>query len=721
MRSDPSPSAPSWDRARLVSLGLALITLLVYLPVFFHDFIVLDDPLYISANPMVQAGLTWAGVKWAFIGFHQANWHPLTWLSHMLDVQLFGSSPGPLLLVNVLFHAASAVLLFRIWWRITAQFWPAAFIAAVFAWHPMRVESVAWASERKDVLCMLLSLLALWFYLGLVERKAKTQSGALRHYGLAVGFFALGLMAKAMWVTFPFVLLLLDYWPLQRWSQAQQTGGPPATGVELLRLVLEKWPFFLLAGLSCVVTFLAQSGSYAVVTLGLVPPGVRLSNAITSYAQYLRQMFWPADLAAFYPLPMSISLWRPVVVAAALLALSGLAWGMRRRKPYLFVGWFWFLGTLVPMIGLAQAGIQGRADRYTYLPSIGIAVACAFALRDLVARYHVPATVTGAASVVVLASSILVTEHQLRFWRNTETLMVRTLAVTRDNFMAHSLLGTYYNHEGRTREALTEFREALRIQKEAVARIPALVQQSLPVHLLLGAAFEREGNLDEALEQYQDALQIAPASPQAHNSLGNLLLTMNRPREAEAQYRAAIRLAPGDPVALCGLAHVLIQTGHFEDGARQYEEAARLNPADPAPDCSLGKALLRRGQSAQAISHFREALRRDPANIQSLTFLARVLSSDPLEAVRNGAEALRLAQKVNTLTENREPFVLDTLAMAYAESGSFSQAQDTLQRAIEIAHASGHDQDVAEMQDRLTLYSAGRPFRQTSPPPAVPK
>ena len=614
MRSHLSQSALWPDRLRLVSLGLVLITLLTYLPVFFHGFILLDDPLYISANAMVQAGLTWAWIKWAFVGWHEGNWHPLTWLSHMLDCQLFGSNPGPHHLVSVLFHAASAVLVFRIWWRMTGAFWSAAFIAAVFAWHPMRAESVAWASERKDVLCMFLSLLALWFYLGFVERKSKAQSGALRHYGLAVLLFALGLTAKAMWVTFPFLLLLLDYWPLQRWSQAQQSGKPLAVGVYLVRLILEKWPFFLLTALSSVVTFLAQSDSNAVLPLGMVPSGLRLSNAVISYVQYLVKIFWPVNLAAFYPLPMSIPLWQPVVGAAALLAISVLAWWMRRRKPYLFVGWFWFLGTLVPMIGLAQVGIQGMADRYSYLPSIGIVVVCAFAVRDLVARYHVPVPVTGTVAVVVLASSILVTEHQLSFWRNTETLMVRTLAVTRDNFMAHTFLGMHYKHEGRTREALTEFREALLIQKQAVVRIPALVQQSFTVHLLLGAAFEREGNLDGALEQYQDALQIDPTSPQVHNSLGSLLLAMNKPDEAQTHYREAMRLAPGDPVAFCNLGHLLIQIGPFADGAKQYEEAARLKPADPAPHCAVGKALLRRGQSAQAISHFREALRRADGN-----------------------------------------------------------------------------------------------------------
>ena len=517
-----------------------------------------------------------------------------------------------------------------------------------------------------------------------------------------------------MWVTFPFVLLLLDYWPLQRWPQAQQSGNPLAAGVHLFRLILEKWPFFLLTALSSVVTFLAQSGSNAVVPLGVVPPGLRLSNAVISYAQYLVKIFWPADLAAFYPLPMSIPLWQPIAAAAALLAISALVWWMRRRKPYLFVGWFWFLGTLVPMIGLAQIGIQGMADRYSYLPSIGILVVCAFAVRDLVARYHVPVPVMGTVSVVVLASSILVTEHQLRFWRNTETLMVRTLAVTRDNFMAHTFLGMNYNHEGRTREALTEFREGLLIQKQAVVRIPALVQQSSPVHLLLGAAFEREGNLNEALEQYQDALKIDPNSPQVHNSLGSLLLAMNKPDEAQTHYREAMRLAPGDPLAFCNLGRLLIQMGQFEDGTRQYEEAARLEPADPAPHYSVGKALLQRGQSAQAISHFREALRRDPAHLQSLTFLARLLASDPLDAVRNGTEALGLAEKANALTGNREPFVLDTLAMAYAESGRFSEAQQTLQRAIEIARASGHNDDAAQMLERLQLYRAGRPFGETS-------
>jgi protein O-mannosyl-transferase len=708
-----SGSSPQPNRLRLICLILALLTLLIYLPVYFHDFVLLDDPLYISANPIVRVGLTWAGVKWAFTTWSTARyWLPLTWLSHMLDCQLFGLNPGPPHLVNVLFHAANAVLLLVIWYRLTRAYWVAAFIAALFAWHPLRVESVAWAAERKDVLSMFLGLLALWFYIGFAQRRSKAQLGARQHYCLSLIFFAASLMAKPMWVTFPFVLLLLDYWPLQRWLHVPPNSKIPTYGSQPLRLVIEKWPFFVLAGLLSVITFLAARSAGAIVPLNVVPPALRLSNALVSYVEYLSKIFWPANLAAFYPLRMSIPVWQPVAAVAVLLAVSLVTWRLRQSRPYLFLGWFWFVGTFVPMIGLAQAGIQGMADRFTYLPSIGIAVLCTFAARDLMARFRLQALVGGVIAGVVLVSCILVTEHQLSFWRNTETLMVRTIAVTRNNFMARTTLGMYYNHEGHTRKALSEFREALRIQEQAVVRIPALLKQSASVHLQLGAAFEREGNNDEALKQYQAALNIEPSNPKVHTSLGALLAKMNKPDEAEAQYREAIRLAPDDLVAYYDLGQLFVNTGRLDDGLREYEQAARLRPEDPRAQYFMGRALLRSGSRAEAIKHFQMALRCDPEDVESLTYLARVLASDSHGANGDGAEAVALAEKANALTRSNEPFVLDTLAMAYADVGRFTNAQQTIRQAIEKGRGSGQNEDATQMQQRLELYEAGQPYRE---------
>ena len=673
-------------RPRLIGLLLALVTLLVYLPVCRCNFLVYDDSDYVTENPVVQNGLTWAGVAWAFTAWHAGNWHPLTWLSHMLDCQLFGLKPGPQHLVNVLFHAANVVLLFALWLRLTRALWPSAFVAALFAWHPLHVESVAWISERKDVLSTFFALLTLLAYARAVTSgrwqvtgKEPVQTPVLSRvtchsshfYWLAVVFFALGLMSKPMLVTLPFVMLLLDFWPLKR-----VTGDPLSqrfsaadewreTGV--LQLVLEKWPFFVLTIGSCIVTFLAQRQGEAVVSLAKVSFGHRLGNMPVAVGRYLLKTIWPADLAVIYPMPGKIPALAIAMAVAALILISAVAWLTRRWSPSLLVGWFWFLGTLVPVIGLVQVGGAALADRYTYIPSIGLFLAVAFGFRELAMRFRFPPLAVVAAAVLVLGGCLLATEHQLRFWRDSETLFRHALAVTADNDIAHADLGV---------------------------------------------ALEQQGKWDEALAEYRAAARLAPGRYQTHNNLGNLLDKMGQPEMALAEYREAVSLNPELPSLHDGLGSVLAELGRFSEAMNEFTNAARLDPAYPWPHFEMAKALLKQGRDAGAINQLREALRLGPDNFQILAFTAHVLSADENPQIRDGKTARVLAAEANALTDGAQPFVLDALGMACAETGDFTNAQEMTRRAIDLATAA-RMKKLEPLQQRLQLYKNHQPWRES--------
>jgi protein O-mannosyl-transferase len=691
-------------RPRFICLLLALVTLLVYLPVWRHDFLVYDDPIYVTNNRIVQAGLSWRGVGWAFTSFHANNWHPLTWLSLMLDCQLFGPDGGALHLVNVLFHITNTLLLFLLLFRMTGALWPAAFVAALFAWHPLHVESVAWIAERKDVLSVFFGLLSLHVYVRYAQEKSSDQASnrtlATRRstldYALALLLFALSLMAKPMLVTLPFVFLLLDYWPLGRLSGAgdmppskpshrashhpgPEPGSPALSTLghrpsTILRLALEKWPFFLLTAASCVVTYLAQR-TEAVVPLDQAPLGLRLGNALVSYAGYLWKMIWPADLAVLYPLRDHIPGWQVPAAAGVLAVVSWCAWRARAAAPCLLTGWLWFLGTLVPVIGLVQVGSQAMADRYTYLPSIGVFIAIAYGVKALATRFRIRPLVLSVAATLVLAGCLVVTEWQLSYWRDSVSLFARALAVTQDNPIAQ---------------------------------------------INLGVGLEQAGRRNEALAHYREALRLNPNHAQAQNNLGNLLDEMGRPDEALAHYREALRLKPDAPLAHDNLGTLLVELGRYEEALQQYAEAARLQPDDPLPHYLMGKARLRQGRSLQAVAQFRQALRLEPNQLLSLTWLARVLASDTNPLARDGAQAVALARQANELSGGGQPFVLDTLAMACAESGRFKDAQAAVQKAIDLATAAGAQDTVAAMQQRLRLYQAGQPYRESfsNAPPA---
>jgi tetratricopeptide (TPR) repeat protein len=659
------------SRPRLIALLLALATLLVYLPATRSSFLNYDDDDYVTSNYVVQNGLTFAGIQWAFTTVHASNWHPLTWLSHMADCEFFGLNPAAHHFVNVLFHAANAALLFVLLLRLTNALWPVAFVAALFAWHPLHVESVAWIAERKDVLSTFFALLALLSYTRYVQENCR------RSLWFALIFFALGLMSKPMLVTLPFVMLLLDYWPLQRIPIFKIPAAR--------RLLLEKWPFFLLMIISCSLTYLAQRGT-AVASLELVPLSFRFENMPVAYVVYLSKIFCPASLAVIYPMPTNFQLppFTVAVSAAVLISVSAAVWLGRKRAPYLAVGWLWFIGMLVPVIGLVQVGAQTLADRYTYLPAIGLFIMVAFGARDLASRFQLPKMVVAAPAALILAACLAVTENQLRYWRNGEALFRHALAVTKDNYIAH---------------------------------------------INLGVALELEGRLDEAVAENRAAEAIAPDRYQIHNNLGNCLDHLGKSIEALAEYREAVRLNTKLPEFHNSLGIVLNELGRYDEALVEFTNAARLNPAYPWAHFEMAMALLKQGRDAEAVAALHEALMRDPDDLHILTVSAHVLASIPNPQVRDGKTALILATKANDLSGGGQAIVLNALGMAQAEAGDFTNAIAVTQKALDLADAA-HSERVQSLQNQLRqelqLYQNHQPWRESFlatnvPPQVLPK
>jgi tetratricopeptide (TPR) repeat protein len=657
-------------RPRTICLLLAFITVLVYWPVRHADFIVFDDPDYVTYNSHVQAGLTWDGVKWAFTSSSASNWHPLTWLSHMLDASLFRSDSTAVHIVNILFHAANVVLLFLLLFRATNRMWPAAFVAALFAWHPLHVESVAWISERKDVLSTFFGLLSLLAYVAYADKAKNQESGSKTDYAFAILFFVLGLLAKPMLVTLPFVMLLLDFWPLERFQLFLKTINRSDTQnatrrTQCTSLLLEKAPFFALTIASSIITFLAQRGE-AVMSFEQRPLGIRLANATVAYLEYLGKTVWPANLAVIYPLPHEIPSWQVIAAVSLLVGITMLAWSARQSAPYLLVGWLWFLGTLIPVIGIVQVGGQALADRYTYVPLIGIFLAIAWGAADLAVRFRVQTVLTAAIAAVVLIACTAATERQLTFWENSEKLFRHTLQITKGNAIAH---------------------------------------------VNLGVALEKQKLREDALGEYRKALELAPGLFQAHNNLANLLADLGDPENAVREYEEALRLNPSAATAHVNLGELLSDMGKFDAAMGEYTKAEQLAPDDYRPQYQMGKTLLRHGEGAEAVKRFRAALQMNPNDFEILTWLARALAADRNPAVRNGTEAVSLAERANDVSGGRQPFVLDALAMAYAEAGRFQDAQKAVQDAIDIAAASGSTNMVPKLQDRLRLYQSNVPYR----------
>ncbi len=600
-------------------LLLAAVTLAVYWPAVHGDFVDYDDPDYFYSNSHVQTGLSFSNFKWAWTTGLCANWHPLTWLSLMLDAEVFGEGPFGPHLTNLLFHAANTVLLFLLLRRLTAATWRSALVAALFALHPLHVESVAWVAERKDVLSTFFGLWSLWMYASYVSHKA---GPATRFYLLSLFFFALSLMAKPMLVTLPFVMLLLDWWPLGRisecgmWISESNITPQPSTLSPLARrseaetaqlstLFLEKLPFFVLSAISCLVTFRVQHQGGAVAALSRFSLSARIGNAFVSYDRYLGKTFWPAGLATPYPYVEHWP-WARVLSAVALfIGLSLVAVGLRRRFPFLFVGWFWFVGTLVPVIGLVQVGGQAMADRYSYVPLIGLFLILAWGGWEIGLRWPRLKPGLVLTAFCLLAVCLWLTRIQAAFWKNSGTLFQHTLSVTDNNYTACVDLGTWLSARGDVPGAVECYGRALQMNPSD----PSVLYD-------LGNGFAKLGMWDDAITCYRKALEITPDQTDILNNLGMALTTKQQFAEAIVCFEAALKLDPVSASTHNNLAAVLFREHRLDEAVQHYRAALHATPDDPRIYVNLGDALLKLGQTAEAVTNYQAALRLNPGDVQ---------------------------------------------------------------------------------------------------------
>jgi Flp pilus assembly protein TadD len=573
----------------------------IYAQVIGHQFITLDDPTYIQENSMVNRGVTRAGLAWAFTTFHAANWHPLTWIAHMIDSQLFGMNAGGHLLVNALIHVANTLLVFWFLLRTTHTRWPSALVAALFALHPLHVESVAWASERKDTLSAFFGLLSLIAYV------RYTEAPSISRYVWTAITLGLGLLAKPMLVTWPFVMLLLDYWPLRRlrdpmakehlWGDSHREA---ATGI--VSLVWEKLPLVALVAASAVITSVAQSHAGAVRTFTDFSIVLRLSNALVSYAKYLVLTFWPHDLAVYYPFaPAGIPDWQIIGVAFLLIAITAFCFFQRKIRPYVIVGWLWFLGTLVPVIGLVQVGGQTMADRYFYIPSIGLFIAVVFGLADIAKTRRIAPLLSAAIAGVFLLVLATLTNAQIHLWSNSFTLYNHALTVTPPNPHIEYNLGLAMGGSGRYDEAAAHFEKTLQIDSNFYDGLVGM-----------GVTRTIQGRLPEAIEYFQAAIRSQPDAPKAHVQLALALWKQNRDQAAVEEMRRALQFAPKDADIRADFGLALELVGRMPEAIEQLHEALRLDPNSAEAHNNLGLALLASGKPRESIPEFEAALRLKP-------------------------------------------------------------------------------------------------------------
>jgi len=630
--------------------ALVLVTAAAYWPVFGNGF-VFDDVPYLVENPNLRDGFTADAVQWAFTSFRCANWHPVTWLSAMLDVSLFGLSPAGHHAVNLLFHLANTVLLLLLFRRITGSLWKSAFVAGLFALHPLHVESVAWIAERKDVLSTLFWLLGIWAYVRYAEKPS------VRRYVLVAAIFALGLMAKPMLVTLPIVLLLLDFWPLRRLSlggSAKKGGPTPA------KLILEKAPLLALSAASSLITYFAQQSIGAVVQLQKFPIGLRIENALVSYVAYVWKMIWPAGLAAYYPYPAhGIPAWQALGAALVLVGVSVFVFRQAKSRPYLAVGWLWYLIALMPVIGIVQVGEQSMADRYTYVPLIGIFLMIAWGVkangRSTSAQASadkggerasgrsrttqspsLPVTqspILSGIAVVVLAALGVCTSLQARYWQSDYTLFLRAVNVTSDNKLARNNLGIQLEAQGKPDEAIVQYQKALEIDPNyADARLD------------LGNALFSQGKVEEAVKEYSAILKADPENKKASIGVANALAKKGRGDVAASEYAKILESDPNNADAHYNLGLMLSKQGKLDEAAEHYRKALDINPNYAKAHNNLGTLLTQQNKPDEALPHYQEAIRIKPDYAEAHCNLGIVLAGqgNVPEAAQHFLAAVRI-------------------------------------------------------------------------------
>ena len=652
---------PRWKY--IICLFLVVTTLAVYWQVSNYEFLNYDDDLYISKNYHVKVGLNMSGLIWSFTTAKMNYWLPLTWLSHILDFQLYGMNAGGHHMTSLLFHIINTLLLFFLFKRMTGDIWKSAFASALFALHPLHVESVAWVAERKDVLSTFFWLLTMMAYCRFVEKPVLTR------YFILLLFFVLGLMSKPMLVTLPFVLLLMDFWPFGRLQLGQviQTDVVQTQKTSILYLIGEKVPLFLLTAVASVAAYITQKKGGALARMDFALFKIQIANALVSYVSYIKKMIWPSQLAVFYPQPGTLQISKSVGAGLLLIALTVFVVNFWRRFPYLFVGWFWYIGTLVPVIGLVKVGGFAMADRYTYIPLIGLFIIIAWFIPDLVALRSHRKVLLATFAMLYLSVLMALTWKQVRYWENSTALFNHTLNVTTDNSLAHMKLGEALAEHNKNAEAIRHYLEALRIN-------PDFVQ----VHFNLGDVHASLGNFEDAVYYYNEALQKKPDFAKAHNNLGN----------------------------------AMARQGNSEAAVYHYNEALKINPNYAGAYYNLGKIAANQGKIEEAILHYRKVLLLNPIMKEALYNLSWTLATHENDKIRNGEEAVKLAEKLCKITQYNQPLALDALAAAYAETGQFDAAVLTAQNALKLALVFGPEELVLGLKRRLLVYETGSPYHQ---------
>lgn len=669
------PGRPRMSMVPWLAAGLVALNLAVFAPVRHFGFVEWDDPLYVTENPRVAAGLTWEGVQWALTTGHEFYWHPLTWVSHMLDVELYGLEPGGHHVTSLIIHTATTLLLFGVLRSLTGAAGRSAFVAALFAAHPLHVESVAWVAERKDVLSAFFLVLSLWAYARYAARPSTAR------YLSVMACYLLGLMSKPMVVTLPVLLLLLDVWPLRRLRRDGARPGAAAgeeaaadAGPGLGRLVLEKVPLFLMAAGASALTIVGQMHANALRDLGAFPAGLRAANAAISYVTYMAQMVWPVGLAAFYPHPTEMPAWWLVAGAlVTLVALTASAVAAASRFPYVLTGWLWYVIALLPVIGLVLVGDQARADRFTYVPLVGLFVVVAWGAEDLMPRRPGRGVMLAAAAVAAVLACAATARVQVNYWKDNLSLWTRAAAVTSDNQRAHASLGIEFSRAGRLEEAAAQFERALRI-----------VPGAADLHNYLAETREKQGRLDEALDGYETAVRLKPDYDRARRNLAALLERQGRAADAVAVWEGTVKLVPGSAAARNGLGTALAAAGRLDEAVRELREAVRLDPGYARARVNLGVALERQGRVAAAADEYAAAtyLQPDYAIAHHNLGVALARLGRLGEAIQAAATALRL-----------EPSNADwhaDLGLMYLSSGNAEAAVPYLERALALnpAHAT---------------------------------
>jgi protein O-mannosyl-transferase len=657
----------------IICILLVLSTFAIYSQVQDHEFINYDDYQYIRDNWEIKSGLSSESISWAFTTFYGNNWFPITWLSHTLDYQLYGLNPKGHHLTSLFFHITNSLLLFLVLFRMTGALWKSAFVSVVFAIHPLNVESVAWVAERKNVLSTLFWLLTMWTYISYAQTKK------LKTYYLVILFFTLGLMSKAMLVTLPFVLLLLDYWPLGRLKLEQ--GGSDKEVLarskyhmksEFLKLLLEKAPLFALTVGTCILTFIAQKSEAAMINLNNLSVFTRLTNAMVSYLEYLKKMIWPNELAVFYPHPEStLATWKWVVCSIVLVTITTISIRLIKKAPYFVVGWFWYLGTLIPVIGIVQVGGQAMADRYAYVPLIGIFIIVAWGLPDFLEKWPFKEQLLSISTVILIPMLMVITWTQVSLWKNSISVFKRAFRVSNEqsynSYIINYHLGNAFFDKQKTGEAISHYKMAIELNPEFVN-----------AYSNLGGALFVEGKNEDAISHFKTAIELKPDHADAHYNLGATLIAERKSEEAISHFKMAIKIKPDYIKAYNNLGAALVTQGRNEEAISHYKKAIQIKPDYALAHYNLGDALVIQGKNEEAISHFKIAIQIKPDYVDAHFNLGVVLFT----AGRNEEAISHYKKAIQIKPDYAEAY--NNLGNALFQKGAYKEAIDHYRETLKL-------------------------------------